>query len=145
MDTGGPIRYSGGFKYQLREDWWCQTAILGQACRIEDADVPGKPWVELASDGSLHVREGYAWDGPSGPTIDTKSFMRGSLAHDCLYQLMRAGKLSQGARREADRTLWLLCRQDGMSRFRAWYVYHSLRLFAGFAAARQQDVVEVAP
>jgi len=145
MESAGPIFYSAGYKYQVRKDWWVATSIVAQACRIEDEDLPGSPWIELEGNGVLRVREGYAWDGPSGPTIDTKSFMRGSLAHDCLYQLLRAGKLPQECREEADRTLWLLCREDGMSRFRSWYVYHALRLFAGKYAEPQRDVVEVAP
>lgn len=84
-------------------------------------------------DGILVIRAGYAWDGPSGPTIDTKSFMRGSLVHDALYQLMREGRLDPSWRKEADKTLRRLCREDGMSWLRAWYVYRSVRAFAGGA------------
>ena len=46
-------------------------------------------FIEIGTDGLLTIRKGYAWDGPSGPTIDTKDFMRGSLVHDALYQLLR--------------------------------------------------------
>ena len=35
------------------------------------------------------VEKDYAWDGPSGPTIDTSNSMRASLVHDVLYQAMR--------------------------------------------------------
>ena len=79
----------------------------------------------------LTVEERYAWDGPSGPTIDTKSFMRGSLIHDALYQLMREGHLDRKVwRLYADKLLRKLCLEDGMSKFRAWYVYNAVRLFA---------------
>ncbi len=81
--------------------------------------------------GVLSMLKGYAWDGPSGPTIDTKSFMRGSLIHDALYQLMREGYIDRKKwRKEADLLLRKICLEDGMSKFRAWYVYHSVRMFA---------------
>ena len=46
-----------------------------------------------------------AGDGPSGPAIDTKNFMRASLVHDALYQLMRLGTLDKSRRQYADRLL----------------------------------------
>lgn len=84
---------------------------------------------------------GYAWDGPSGPTIDTKTFMRGSLIHDALYQLLREGTVPDHhlheAREYADHLLRKICLEDGMNRFRAWYVYWAVRYF-GRAAARKR-------
>jgi len=68
--------------------------------------------------------KGYAPDGPSGPTLDTANFMRGSLVHDTLYQLMREGLLNHNLPREAaDRILQSLYREDGMLALRAWWVY----------------------
>ena len=84
--------------------------------------------------GKLIVKCGYAWDGPSGPTIDTKNFMRGSLAHDALYQLMREDLLGIQWRVPSDRYLQELCKEDGMSSFRAWYVYKGLQVADGDAA-----------
>lgn len=84
--------------------------------------------------GLLTMKKGYAWDGPSGPTIDTKNFMRGSLVHDALYQLMRNGQLAPQWREGADQELRRICREDGMNRFRAWYVLQGVRKGAGFAA-----------
>lgn len=136
MLTSGKIKYFGGFKYQLAEDWWCLTPIVNQACRIDDPDDAARPWIVLGGDGKLSIKEGYAWDGPSGPTIDTPDFMRGSLAHDALYQLMRDGKLPQETREAADNVLNELCKNDGMGWFRRWYVHRALRDFAGFAAKR---------
>ena len=75
---------------------------------------------------------GYAWDGPSGPTIDTKNFMRGSLVHDGLYQLMREGLLAhEEYRKSADDLLRDICVEDGMSKFRAWYVHRAVRISGG--------------
>ena len=83
----------------------------------------------------LTIKERYTWDGPSGPTLDTKSFMRGSLAHDALYQLMRLDLLDRVKYRiDADRTLRKICRQDGMNPIRAWYVFWAVHLCAKGAA-----------
>ena len=89
------------------------------------------PYIELGIDGIMLIKRGYQWDGPSGPTIDTENFMRGSLVHDALYQLIREGRLRKDDRKRADKLLRRICRQDGMSYFRAWYVYRSVRMFGG--------------
>ena len=86
--------------------------------------------------GFLYIRPGYAWDGPSGPTIDTDDFMAGSLVHDALYQLMREGLLDIRHRKYADELLRDICIAEGMPKWRAWYVYHSVRLFAKNSAVK---------
>ncbi len=78
----------------------------------------------------LVIMEHYAWDGPSGLALDTKDFMRGSLVHDALYQLMREEVLGRKYRKYADQLLRKICLQDGMGKFRAWYVYRAVRMFA---------------
>lgn len=109
-------------KYVTTRPVRVRTGITGYACTV-----PG--FIELDDDGVLEIGVNYAWDGPSGPTIDTPSFMRGSLVHDALYQLIREGKLPCRLRRTADRLLRELCVEDGMWRWRAAYVYASVRLF----------------
>lgn len=91
-------------------------------------------FITLQTNGCLTIHKGYSYDGPSGPTIDTKNFMRGSLVHDVIYQLIREGELPMERRKWADEILRKICREDGMSSFRAWYVYHSVRLFGGSSA-----------
>lgn len=81
--------------------------------------------------GKLVIINGYSWDGPSGPTIDTKTFMRGSLIHDALYQLIREGVLPLTTRKQADKILRSTCIDDGMAMFRAWYVYRAVRMLGG--------------
>jgi hypothetical protein len=122
------IAYKGGYKYQLK-----QTYQLGIDIRPEQ-DICTE-YIDLDTQGALTIAKGYAWDGPSGPTLDTVSFMRGSLVHDALYQLMRDGYLDRAKHREpADRLLQTLCKEDGMWSLRAWWVYHGVRLFADPAA-----------
>ena len=113
------IHYRSGYKYKLA----CYAAV--DPIPVPDFE---HDYFKVKS-GTLIAYKGYAWDGPSGPTIDTKSFMRGSLVHDALYQAMREGLLDRSYREKADQILYDLCRADGMSRFRAWYVYRFVRMF----------------
>jgi hypothetical protein len=144
IQTTGPIKYMAGYKYQLSEDWSCFTGIKGNAFRIT-THTGILALAEHTQDGWLHVKAGYAWDGPSGPTLDTPSAMRGSLAHDVLYQAMRLGKLPQSARKVADDFMLALCSDDGMSWWRRAYFWRALRSFAAYAAARQPEKILRAP
>lgn len=134
------IKYSSGYKYQLKELYKIRTGItLPQM-------VSNGAFLELSRNGWLRISYGYSWDGPSGPTIDTKTFMRGSLVHDALYQLMREGFLPQKYRKEADELLRKICLEDGMSKIRAWYVYESVQMFAGkYASAGNTTEILSAP
>jgi hypothetical protein len=115
------------YKYNLEKDYTCKADIdVDQACDL------GK--LEITSDGQLTIRKGYAWDGPSGPTIDTKNFMRGSLVHDVLYQLIREQKINQNQRKRADQILREICLECGMSGLRAWRIYCGVRLFGACSA-----------
>lgn len=116
------IRYGEGYKYQLRRSYVDKFGIVPAAAVDTD-------WLRLDLDGTLTVKAGYAWDGPSGPTIDTKDFMRGSLVHDALYQLIREGYLPLSARADADALLREITRQDGMWSLRRWWVYTGVRWF----------------
>jgi hypothetical protein len=127
------MKYTAGYKYQLHDDYECQTCI-------KPPDDIGTQFINLKKDGTLRVLRGYAWDGPSGPTIDTKSFMRGSLIHDVLYQLMRIGLLPHKKRIHADDELKKACLEDGMNRIRAWLVYRGVRKFSGFAIEHKKEV-----
>jgi hypothetical protein len=44
--------------------------------------------ITLLREGLLFISVGYSSDGPSGPTIDAKSFMLGAFVHDALYEAM---------------------------------------------------------
>ncbi|MBS3964078.1 MAG: hypothetical protein KGZ80_06210 [Methylomonas sp.] len=128
------IAYRGGYKYQLKQHY-----SLPQSAILPDRPVD-TAFIALDASGVLLIRAGYAWDGPSGPTIDTKNFMRGSLVHDALYQLMREGHLDLVAHRDpADRLLQTLCIEDGMSRIRAWWVYEAVKRFGKPSASPAQN------
>ena len=111
------------YKYQLTDSYTITIQIE------PDSDIQTE-FMTLTTEGVLSIPKQYAWDGPSGITIDTKSFMRGSLVHDALYQLMRLGKLDYEVHRKtADQILKDICIEDGMWKFRAAYVYRAVRIF----------------
>ena len=113
-----------GYKYQLVSEYQVDIPITPAT----DIGSPGG-YVALTAAGSLAIARGYAWDGPSGPTIDTSNFMRGSLVHDALYQLMREELLDGDHHRgAADKLFRQMCKADGMSSARAWWVYKGLRI-----------------
>jgi hypothetical protein len=119
------IEYKGGYKYQLCADWMGYVGIKNYHIHV--------PYIVL-KDGVLLIEKGYAWDGPSGPAIDTPNFMRGSLVHDALYQLIRMRELPTFCRRQADEVLRDICIEDGMSKIRAWWVFFAVQTFAQRAA-----------
>jgi len=117
------IAYKSGYKYQTKKSYTLKIHLTPPADIITDG-------VRLNTDGTLWIKEGYAWDGPSGPTIDTPSFMRGSLVHDVLYQLIRKGHLDRKKYRKiADDILREICKEDGMWTFFVWLVYTVVRRF----------------
>ena len=127
------IEYKSGYKYQLHSDYTVQIDIY-PACYIKTA------YINLTVSGMLDIKAGYAWDGPSGPAIDTLDFMRGSLVHDALYQLMRMGKINAVTwRKEADLELKRICIQDGMPRIRASWIYWGVRI-GGKSSARKDHI-----
>jgi len=127
------ITYKAGYKYQLKASYVTQIDIR-PAVHID------MEYLALTTGGILTVKKGYAWDGPSGPTIDTLNFMRGSLVHDALYQLMRERRLDEGKYREtADRLLQTMCKEDGMSALRAWWVYQGVHFFGKPSADPAND------
>ena len=105
------------YKYELVEPECVITLIVGD--EIET------PYIQLLDDGLLKVKAKYAWDGASGPTIDSKSSMRGSLFHDALYQLLRMGAVDLVWRNAADILFHEVCLADGMWKFRADYYFCS--------------------
>lgn len=133
------IYYKSGYKYQL--DCICkfQTDIYPERNVSTE-------YVVLDEDGLLTVFSGYAWDGPSGITFDTKTFMRGSLAHDALYELMRKQLISCDNKQKADKLLKKICLEDGMCPMRAWWVYAAVDKFGrGSTLPENRKKVHVAP
>ncbi len=134
------ISYKEGYNYQLSEIYTVATDIMPP--KAIDTE-----YIKLNMEGILIISEGYAWDGPSGPTIDTLTFMRGSLVHDAFYQMMRAELLDSDVyRKQADDLLQKICKEDGMWFVRAWVVHMAVRIFGGSSAdAANENPVIRAP
>lgn len=120
------IRYerlrAGKYKYRLLDSHTILTPLV-LALPITT------PYIVLR-DGWLTTALRYEWDGPSGISIDTENFRRGSLVHDALYQLCRERWLDYKIHRDiADRLLQQICVEDGMWKIRAAWVYHGVHLF----------------
>lgn len=118
---GDKVAYKDWYKYQLQADYAIETQITGYNL--------GNRYCHLSTNGWLDIHCGYAWDGPSGPTIDTKDFIRASLVHDVLYQLIRECGLPLEWREAADNLLYEICREDGMGWWRARSVLAAVKLF----------------
>jgi hypothetical protein len=106
------VRYKVGYKYQLARDCIRRGTIKPEAPIDTD-------YIALDMDGMMRVKKSYAWDGCSGPTIDTVTNMRGGLFHDAYFQLMRLGLLPESCFEEANREFKRICLEDGMSKVRA--------------------------
>ncbi len=121
--------YKTGFKYQL-------VKPITVVTKLKTPFYINTRYIELASNGTLHIRTGFAWDGASGWTIDTKSSMRASAVHDALYKLIRIGRLDRvGVREQADEEFLRLCLEDGMWKWRARVWFRALRIGGGPAAS----------
>lgn len=131
------IQYTKGYKYQLHSDCRFELPECFRNYGFES------PFVAL-SGGVITIRAGYAWDGASGPTIDTKNSMRASLLHDALYQCIRCGLLPREYKAHADQLLYNVLIQDGMLKARAWLWKRAVMRFGLSAVIQNKDIL-VAP
>ena len=139
MSKGDKIHYADGYKYQLKRDYSVQTAVFVGGFIIT-------PFIRLDIQGMLYIRTGYAWDGASGPAVDTKNNMRASLVHDALSQLAREGYLDAHTNKEAiDNEFYKILEEDGMSAFRRWIDKRGLALAGSSYLERREDEVLEAP
>lgn len=121
------------FKTALRPKYEAKTGLLS-----------------LKPNGTLIIERFYSYDGPSGPTKFIanrlprwlrirflKKFMRGSLAHDALFELFRRGKLNYKWFEAANLEMKRLCKEDGMWGIRVKYTFFAVNKFAHAAAAEK--------
>jgi hypothetical protein len=128
-DSEGDTRGGGNnMNYRSLKNW--KYELLKGV--IEPVGIPGIVITDYftLSNGVLFIYPRYAWDGPSGPTFDTDTFMRGSLVHDVICQMCEEGLIDKKYRKVGDELLKKICLEDGMSKFRAWYVYNAVRMYS---------------
>lgn len=137
--TEGYIAYKSGYKYQLVLATFCATGIKIPA-RVETE------FIIMEANGDLWLAQWYAYDGPSGPTLDTRKTLRLAAFHDAIYQLIRLGFLGRGFRKRADKLMYRIGREDKMWPVRIGYWLGGVRLFAKSAAdAKNERKVLYAP
>jgi len=122
--------FKGDYKYRLKRDCVVETSVFPEADVWSD-------YVRLRTDGLLWIKSGYCWDGASW-AADSKTFLRASLCHDSLYQLIRRGLIPSSCRADADLTMHRICLDDGMSSIRAFYTCRGVRRFGGRAASKRK-------
>ena len=138
MAKGDVIQFRAGYKYSVWNDYRVQTDLRGYEVRDR--------LFTLDADGWLTIFADYPSDGPSGWTFDTKSFMRGAFVHDALYEMLRLGKLPHDpCFHLANLELKKICLEDGMSRWRAAYVFWAVERFGNAAAALRPEKIISAP
>lgn len=128
------MKYKKGYKYQLAEQ---ETFFIPE---LKSFDYLGR-YITL-TEGYLTLLSGYAWDGASGPTIDSKSSIRASALHDAIYQLIRMRVLGGQQRIIADKYFYELLKMDGMSGIRAWIWYRSVRRAGGLFIKNPKEILE---
>lgn len=133
------LYYCEGYKYQTRKDYHIKLAIIPYApITLEH--------VNMQMDGTTVIYSGYAWDGASGPTIDTLNSMIGSLVHDVIYQLIRLNLIKPEYKKYADNVFYDILIEDGMSKIRAWYWKNGVAKFGKKACEPSgEPLILVAP
>jgi len=147
------VFFLSGYKYRLRETLWAQT-------RLRPKHEIARGNVILTREGLLIVLPRYSSDGPSGPTIDIKSFMPGAFIHDAGYELLahdmfndvpvrimdsQLGLLLEDAthekiRAEFDKMLYDINKQNGMFDFVNWLILKAVTLFGRSSATKPRKI-----
>ena len=129
------IKYISGGKHQLVEDVSFKTEIHPQDDIITR-------FVELKTNGLLTLKEGFFWDGASGPTpIDPPSSRRAAAIHDGLYRLAQKNLIGgETNRRKTDRIFHDYLIHDGMWNWRATIWTRMVRRFAKKSYTRRKKV-----
>lgn len=76
--------------YQLAAPYHFET-------RCRPVQMVSMPFISLEPTGQCRLDVGFAFDGASGPVIQTKSILRRAAEHDAKYRLMREGLLDAEA------------------------------------------------
>lgn len=121
------------YKYKLEENELRKTPLGGYEF--------DNRYMSMLDDGTLLIKQGYAWDGSSIPykglirvlslwQYDGDRYCKkASLIHDALCQAMREKLLSALHKFDADLLYYQMCIEGGMSKKQAVMRYKALRKF----------------
>ena len=114
------MKYQKVQGFRVYETWSYQTNIaVDRIIRTR--------YIDLVQ-GLLIMKPGFCFE-PSGPTFKTKSFMRGSCAHDAIYWLIKNGHIEAEWKDAADDLMYELCILDKMIELRAKWCYKAVSTF----------------
>lgn len=122
-----------GYKYWICEDFVYKTNIRPKKDLVAD-------FVALRTDGWLLIEKGFAYDGPSGCTIDTDTNMRAALVHDAVYYLLRQCEYDQDVKDQSDQELHNLMIKDGAYGWRARIYRWAVSKFGKSSANKRRKV-----
>lgn len=139
----GTIAYRQGYKYQLVED--VSVEVVQD---FPDIDHDFFFVETLGKARLLWIRRGYAWDGASGPAIDTETFLFPSLVHDVICQATDEGLVSWQWRKYGDGLLKDLLAQNIQARantrvgkiwakMRSGWVWRAVRAYSAWREKRK--------
>ena len=120
------------YKFKVEENFSIELPF-----KIPDFEHP----YASSKDGILSVKRGYAWDGASGPIINTRDTLVASLVHDVLYQAMRLNliKSSKENRQIADKNFFEILKMNGVNSIRRKVWYFAVRLFGKKSTIKIQE------
>lgn len=126
------------YKYIILEDWQIKFE------QGPEQDIRTE-FVDFLQDGTFRLKKGFLCDGPSGPTIDTKTSLKGAFVHDGGYYLLRKKQLGQEWRSFFDNKLEEICIDSGMNPIRAEVWHKMVKDFAAYASKPDKIKVQEAP
>ncbi len=130
------MKYSAGYKYQLKANIVIQTTLRpDRPCVING-------FIYLDVDGLLYIYKGYAWDGCSFAP-DWRFNLVAGLVHDALYQLIQAGLLDPQWKGDADMMLCNLMLFYGSPKIVAQIFYSAVDKFGHRFIRAERDVLSV--
>lgn len=120
------------YKFKVEENFSIELPI-----KIADFEQP----YATSKNGILEIKKGYAWDGASGPVINTQNTLIASLVHDVLYQAMRLNliKPNKVNRKIADKNFFEILKMNGVNSIRRKVWYLAVRLFGKKSTVKIQD------
>ena len=127
------MKYSEyNYKFKVEENFSIELPY-----KIPDFEHP----YASSKDSILEIKKGYAWDGASGPIINTQDTLVASLVHDVLYQAMRLNLIKSNSENKkiADKIFFEILKMHGVNSIRRKVWYLAVRLFGKKSTKSLQD------
>ena len=120
------------YKFKVEENFSIELPF-----KIPDFEHP----YASSKDSILSIKRGYAWNGASGPVINTRDTLVASLVHNVLYQAMRLNliKSSKENRMIADKNFFEILKMNGVNSIRRKVWYFAVRLFGKKSTIKIQE------